>query len=64
MTTAEVQTTEETAKGIIDGMFSFIDTEVVPLEEQYRDILSSEAGALGNRRSLPFGLSVVAHAVK
>jgi acyl-CoA dehydrogenase len=36
------QNAEETAKGIIDGMFSFIDTEVVPLEERYRDILRNE----------------------
>ena len=30
----------------------------------FRDILSSEAGILGKSRSLPFGLSVVAHALK
>ncbi len=42
MTTNGAQTAEETAKGIIDGMCSFIDAEVVPLEEKYRDILKNE----------------------
>ncbi len=43
MTTVEsTQTAEETAKGIIDGFCSFIDTEVLPLEEKYRDILKNE----------------------
>jgi acyl-CoA dehydrogenase len=43
MTTAEVTpTAEETAKPIIDGMFAFIDAEVVPLEQKYADILKNE----------------------
>jgi acyl-CoA dehydrogenase len=43
MTTAErAETAEQAAKGIIDGMFAFIDAEVVPLEEKYREILKNE----------------------
>ena len=43
MTNAEVtQSAEEAAKGIIDGMFAFIDAEVLPLEERYRAILKNE----------------------
>ena len=43
MTNAEVtQSAEESAKGIIGGMFAFIDTEVLPLEERYRPILKNE----------------------
>lgn len=42
MTNADTQTAEEIAKPIIDGMCAFIDAEVVPLEEQYRDILKNE----------------------
>jgi acyl-CoA dehydrogenase len=33
---------EQLSKGVIDGLFAFIDAEVVPLEERYRDILKNE----------------------
>lgn len=43
MTTATATTeVEELAKGIIDGLFAFVDAEVLPLEEQYREILADE----------------------
>ena len=33
---------EGLAKATIDGIFRFVDTEVLPLEEQYRDVLADE----------------------
>ena len=33
---------ETLAKGIIDGMCGFIDAEVLPLEQQYRELLADE----------------------
>jgi len=40
--TTETQDAEAMAKGIIDGFIAFIDAEVLPIEEQYRDILADE----------------------
>jgi acyl-CoA dehydrogenase len=33
---------ETLAKGIIDGLFGFIEAEVLPLERQYRELLADE----------------------
>ncbi|OGO51931.1 MAG: hypothetical protein A2148_04600 [Chloroflexi bacterium RBG_16_68_14] len=43
MTTATSrEDTEALAKGIIEGIHSFVESEVLPLEEQYRKILADE----------------------
>jgi len=43
MTTAtETEDIEGLAKGLIDGLLAFVDAEVLPLEEQYREILADE----------------------
>ena len=34
-------------KGTIDGLFGFIETEVVPLEQQYREVLADERKLFG-----------------
>ena len=39
---AETEDVETLAKGIIDGLFAFIDSEVLPLEERYREVLADE----------------------
>jgi len=39
---AETEDVETLAKGIIDGLLAFIDSEVLPLEERYRDVLADE----------------------
>jgi len=39
---AEKEDIETLAKGIIDGLFAFIDSEVLPLEERYREVLADE----------------------
>ncbi len=41
----ETQTAEEAeslAKATLEGLYSFVDSEVLPLEEQYRELLSNE----------------------
>jgi len=35
-------------KGTIDGLSAFVDTEVVPLEQQYREILTNERRLFGD----------------
>jgi len=34
-------------KGTIDGLFSFVETEVVPLEQKYREVLADESKVFG-----------------
>lgn len=36
------QDIEALAKGVIDGLLAFVDAEVLPLEERYRDVLADE----------------------
>ena len=38
----DMQDIEGLAKGIIDGIYAFIDAEILPMEEQYREILANE----------------------
>lgn len=40
--TAVREEVQELAKATLDGLFRFIETEVLPLEEQYRDVLADE----------------------
>jgi len=42
MSQANADEVETLAKGIIDGLFGFIDAEVLPLEQQYRELLADE----------------------
>ncbi len=39
---ATTEDVEGLVKGIIDGVFAFIDAEVLPLEERYRTVLADE----------------------
>ena len=38
----DTENINDLAKGVIDGIFQFVDAEIVPMEEKYRDILSNE----------------------
>jgi acyl-CoA dehydrogenase len=38
----DTENIEELAKGVIDGIYQFVDAEIVPMEEKYHDILSNE----------------------
>ena len=45
------QTTEELRdiiKGTIDGLTSFVESECIPVEQQYRDILKNETRLFGD----------------
>ena len=41
-TAMDVDDVETLAKGIIDGLFGFIDAEVLPLEQRHRELLADE----------------------
>ncbi len=39
---------EAVAKGIVDGLCAFVDAEVIPLEEKYREVLADERKLFGD----------------